>query len=147
MAHTVNIFKMFDGPSHVVLHCFLQSDGLSAELTNFVLLDPMVDLDPVMSHRQNLIVKQLWYEISGFTATFAFDAPTPWPFWTLTPGVDSSHDWRFFGGIRDHASAGTLGLDASGKLLISTQGLTAPTSCGAFVLWLEKRDRLDPQPN
>lgn len=146
MAHTVNVFKMFDGPSHIVLHCFMQSDGISADLVNFVLFDPSVDAVPVMPRRQDLIVKQLWYEVGGFNITFAFDAVTPWPFWTLTPGVDSYHDWRFFGGIRDHASA-VAGIDATGKLLMSTQGLSVANASGAFVLWLEKRDRPNPQPD
>ena len=147
MAHTVNIFKMLDGDSHVVLHCFMQSDGLSPELTNFVLLDPKLDVSPPMPRMQDFIVKQLWYEMAGVNTTLAFDAPTPWPFWTLTPGVDSYHDWRSFGGIRDHSSSATLGLDSTGKLLISTRGLSQLGNGGAFVLYLEKRDRPNPQVN
>lgn len=144
MANLVQPFKIMDGESHVTLHYFLQADGLEGELDNFVLLDPAVDLVPTMPKRQDLILKQIWYEVSGFTATLAFNALQPWPFWTLTPGVNTQHDWRFFGGIRDNSSS-PLGLDSDGKLLISTNGFTSPSASGALVLWLEKRNRPNPQ--
>jgi len=146
MANTISVLKMMDGPSHVTLHCFLKSDGVAGELVNQVLLDPATDLVPAMPRRQDLIVKQVWYELAGFSLTFAFDAPTPWPFWTLTPNNGVQHDWRFIGGIRDYSSA-VAGLDSTGKLLMSTQGFTTAAASGAFILWLEKRDRPNPQPD
>lgn len=146
MANTLNIWKMMDGVSHVTLHCFLQSDGTSGELTNSVILNPVTDLVPPMDKKQDLILKQIWYELAGFSITLAFGTDTTsWPFWTLTPGVDSYHDWRFFGGIRDHADA-PYGLAANGQLQITTNGFTAATASGALVLWLEKRNRPNPQP-
>jgi len=147
MAIIVNKFKIMDGPSHVTLHCFLQGDGKSSDLVNYVLLDPGTELTPFMPQQQDLILKQLWYEVGGFNVTFSFGTQTGgWPFWTLTPGVDSHHDFRFFGGIRDRSDA-VMGLNSNGKLLISTVGLLTPANTGAFVLWLEKRDRADPQPD
>ena len=146
MAHSVNKFLILDGPSHVTLHCTLESDGDSPDLTNYVLLDPTTELVPQMPARQDLILKQIWYELNGLTVTFAFNALTPWTFWTLTPGASLRHDWRFFGGLRDRSSA-VAGLDSTGELLISTQGLSTSTARGSFVLWLEKRDRANPQPD
>lgn len=147
MAHAVNVFKVMDGPSHVTLHCFIQGDGASGELSNYVLLDPSTDLVPAMPKRQDLILKQVWYEMPGFSLTFAFNATTPWPFWTLAPNLGVHHDWRFFGGLRDHSDMPGFGLDSDGKLLISTKGLSASADSAAFVLWLEKRDRPNPQPD
>lgn len=144
MANTISKMMIMDGPSHVTLHCFMQSDGASGDLTNYVLLDPATELTPAMPRRQDLILKQIWYELAGYTLTFAFDGLAPWPFWTLNEGSNVQHDWRFFGGIRDNSSA-PLGLDSTGKLLISTQGFTSAADSGAFVLWLEKRDRPNPQ--
>lgn len=172
MANTVNRLKIMDGPSHVTLHTFLQSDGYTGELKNYVLLDPAVDLQPLMPKRQDLLLKQVWYELGGFTVTFSFNATSPWPAWTLTPGASLRHDWRFFGGLKDNSSMSLLansaspgnggdltqlgqslnppiltgGLESDGKLLISTNGFTDTKNSGAFILWLEKRDRLNPQP-
>ena len=144
MANTVQIFKMMDGPSHVTLHVYLESDGASGELVNEILLDPVTDFVPAMPARQDLIVKQIWAELTGFSATLAFNGLTPWPFWSIAPTAAAHQDWRFFGGIRDNSSS-PLGLDSDGKLLVSTQGFTTVAARGAFVLWLEKRDRPNPQ--
>lgn len=147
MAIIVNKYKIMDGPSHVTLHCYLQGDGASPDLVNYVLLDPMTELTPFMPQQQDLILKQVWYEVAGFNCTLGFGTLTgSWPFWVLTPGVDSQHDWRFFGGIRDRSDA-VSGLNSTGKLVISTTGLLTANTRGAFVLWLEKRDRADPQPD
>ena len=146
MANVVQISKIMDGPSHVTLHCFMQSDGASGELTNYVLLDPSVDLVPAMPKQQDLILKQVWYEMGGFSVIFSFDGVPPWPFWVLTPGASLHHDWRFFGGLRDRAGGG-FGLTATGKLLISTRGFVDAADAGAFVIWMEKRDRQNPQPD
>jgi hypothetical protein len=171
MANTVNRLKIMDGPSHVTLHVYLQSDGASGELVNYVILDPDDDLIPNMPKRQNLIVKQIWYETGGFNITFAFNSINPWPFWTLTPGASLHHDWRFFGGIRDYSgmplmansyqpsigwqtavpqsapSPMTGGLTSDGKLLITTSGFVDAKDSASFVLWMEKRDRANPQPD
>ena len=40
----------------------------------------------------------------------------------------------------------TGGLNSDGKLLISTNGFTDVGDTASFVLWLEKRDRPNPQP-
>ena len=147
MANVVNVWKIMDGVSHVTLHCFLKSDGASGEIINRVLLDPAVDLVPPMLRQQDLIVKQIWYESSNFNITLAFDqGATSWPFWTLTAGAAVHHDWRFFGGIRDHSDT-PFGMASTGKLLMSTTGFTNAFSSAAFVLWLEKRDRPNPQPD
>lgn len=135
-----------DGASHVTLHCYMRGDGVSVELDNQLVLDPVTQLVPPMPRRQDLILKQVWYEV-GFEIRLAFgrlDAPA-WPFWTLMPNNSGQHDWRFFGGIRDHSDADNFGLDSTGQLLMSTQGLAQTTLRGAFVLWLEKRDRPNPQ--
>ncbi len=144
MANTVRTNIILDGPSHVTLQVFLQSDGASGDLTNVVLLSPD-DVSPQLPNRQDFTIKQIWYELAGFSATLAFNATTPWPFWTLDAGNNVQHDWRFFGGITDR-SGGTFGLNATGELLISTEGFTSASDSGAIVLWIEKRDRPNPQP-
>ena len=153
MANLVQIWKMMDGDSHVTLHCFLRGDPADAELTNYVLLDPFTDLTPPMPRKQNLILKQIWYELNNFSITLAFEEQDgSWPFWTLNSGASLHHDWRFFGGIRDR-SAAVQGMVSTGRLLMSTVGLTEQTipinqaRSGTLILWLEKRNRPNPQPN
>lgn len=145
MANLIDIQKIMDGPSHVTVHCFMRSDGVEGDLTDAVIIDPW-ELVPRMSRKQNLILKRVWYELLGFTITLAFGMDSgSRPFWTLGPGSSLEHDWRFFGGLTDRAG-GTLGMTANGKLLMSTQGFVDTTDSGSFVLWLEKRDRVSPQP-
>ena len=147
MANIVNVWKIMDGPSHVTLHCWMKSDPTDGEIENFVLLDPHEDLDPAMPRMQDLILKQIWYEVGGFAITFAFETQhDSWPFWTLTPGASLHHDWRFFGGIRDRSDA-IQGEASTGRLLMSTEGFLDITDSGGFVLWLEKRNRPNPQPD
>jgi hypothetical protein len=136
---------MMDGPSHITLHCFIKGDGSSGDLNNYILLDPATMVTPSMPKRQDLIVKQVWYEMTGFSLIFSFNATQPWPFWVLTPGASLKHDWRFFGGIRDRSDYDNFGIDSDGKLLISTKGLSANDDTCSFVLWMEKRDRPNPQ--
>jgi len=147
MPHLVQKTFFMDGDGHVVLHCFIRGDGVSNELVNYVLLDPHTELTPLMSEQQDLLVKRVWYELGGFNTTLLFNSTTPWAFWTLTSQSGTSNDWNFFGGIRDHSDPDGSGLDSDGKLLITTNGLTQSTSSGAFVLFLEKRNRPNPQAN
>ena len=170
MANVVNRTLFMDGPSHATLHCFISSDGSSGELTDFVLLDPVIDLVPAMQPRQDLTLKRIWHEASGCSVTLAFNSLTPWPFWVMSPdGGGNDLDWRFVGGITDRSSmplfadvnnpgfetnipqAGAVdpltgGADSDGKLLMSTNGFTSVGDSASFVLWLEKRNRSNPQP-
>lgn len=171
MSNIVQRMKIMDGPSHVTLHVFLQSDGATGDLKNYVILDPDDDITPKLPYQQDLILKQVWYEMGGFSVTFSFNSLSPWPFWTLTPGASLHHDWRFFGGIKDNSSMPLLrnkynpaaggdlipeaqvlepeiltgGLNSDGKLLISTTGFFDQGDSGSFVIWLEKRNRPNPQ--
>jgi hypothetical protein len=139
MANIITVSELMDGPSHVTIHCFMKSDPTDGEVTNYVLIDP-VDLSPPLAKKQNLILKQVWYEVGGFAVTFSFgrEDGNNLPIWTLTPGASLHHDWRFFGGLRDRVGDPS-GLTANGKLLMSTNGFLDNSDSGSFVLWLEKR--------
>ena len=47
MANTVQVTQVMDG-SRIVLHVWLQSDGASGDLNNYVLIDPTKDITPPM---------------------------------------------------------------------------------------------------
>lgn len=135
MAHTLNLTKLEEGEAHATFHYFMKSDGASGELSAQTLVDPTTDFSPVLTAGQRMIVKHIWYEVYGFNLTFLFGSSgTNWPFWVLTPGVNSEHDWRYFGGIKDTAPA-----TPNGKLLITTAGFATATSLGSFVIRVEKR--------
>ena len=53
MAIITNRFKIQEGPSHITLHVFLQGDGVSTDLSNFVLLDPTDDISPAQPAQQS----------------------------------------------------------------------------------------------
>ena len=150
MPHLVDTTLFMDGDSLVILHVFIQGDGVSLELKNYVLLDPHTELTPFMPQQQDLIVKRVWYEMNGFSGTLLFNSTTPWAFWTLTPQSGVEHDWSFFGGIRDHSDmesrdGDSMGIDSDGKLMITTKGLSQTTGSAAMVFLLEKRNRPNPQ--
>lgn len=140
MPHFVDVQKLLDGPSHVVLRVYIVGDGISSELVNYTILNPSTDVVPPMPRRRAFIVKQVWYEL-GFSLSLGFNSTQPWYFWTLTPTTANEHDWCSFGGIRDNSDPANFGLDSNGNVIITTAGLAATTNRAAFVLKLEKRDQ------
>ncbi len=134
MSNIVKITKLQDGPTDVIVHIHLESDGASGELVNQVIVDPATVV-PLMSKGVSFNIRQLWYEISGFNCTLMFDSVNPFVIWTLTPGVDSVHDWRPFGGIKDATPSSDI---PTGKIMISTDGFGAAGCKGTFVLTARK---------
>lgn len=128
MANTVQKTILLQG-NKVLLHVYLQSDGVSGELVDEVLFDPQVDAVPPIPPGRDLNVEEIWYELSGFSGTFSFQGLTDWPFWVLAPGTAIHHDWKHFGGIKDHTPT-----NPTGRLLLNTSGFFNPGARGAFVL-------------
>jgi hypothetical protein len=137
MAHTVQITKTQDGQSTSLFHIYLESDGVSPELTNFVVIDPSTFAVPPSSEVDSLKIEQAWYELSGMTIRLKFGASVPsneFNIWGLTPGVSSYHDWRPFGGIQDRTNPNT----SNGTVVIYTRGLVTSGSFATIVLKVRK---------
>jgi hypothetical protein len=132
MSNTVVKQILSEGASKLVLYVYLESDGSEGEFTNYVLLDPAVDLTPPLLSTQ-LTVLQVWYNFSWFDATLSFDDLTPYPNWTFTRDADGYKDFRYFGGLKDRA-----GIDHTSKLLLSTRDFAPLGSKGNIVIELKK---------
>lgn len=136
MANTIQKTLLLDG-SRVALHVYLESDGAAGELFWYPLLDPVTELG--MAPGRDLTIEKIFFELQGFSIRFGFDggASGEWPAWLVSAGVTSPHDFTSFGNIPDR-SGGDGGMNATGKLLITTGGFTSTQCRGAFVLQLKR---------
>lgn len=135
MANTVTITKIIDGARSAVFHVFIQSDGASGDLTDQVLIDPSVDLDPRLGARPGLTIDQLWYDLSGFDARLEFEYLVgDTAVWTLSGGNGVHMDFGQFGGLKDRSNP----LDGTGKLMLTTNGLNAAGDNGTIIIKVRK---------
>jgi hypothetical protein len=132
MAHIVTPTFLLDSPSKAIVHVYIESDGQSGDLSNFVLIDPKLDfVDSPQIVQMSLA--QVWYSFGWFDGFLSFDDVNPYPSWQLSRDSASYFDFRYFGGIKDRSS-----IDTTGKLLLSTNGLTTAGSRGTMVIELKK---------
>jgi hypothetical protein len=139
MGNTVTRRFLSNGPSKAVVHVLIESDGTDGELSNYVLLDPVVDFNPTLESYVQMSVMQVWYSAVWFDTIIGFNAVTPSKSWVCARDTHNYHDFRYFGGLRDGSS-----VDHDGKLLLSTNGLIVPGSVGTLILELKKNN--GPKP-
>lgn len=135
MANTVAVTKLVEGPRSAYFHVYLKSDGGSGDLDGYTLLDPAVDFDPAQGGGgMRMSLRKVWYSFAGFDLLFKFDATTDFPIWVLSADAGAyEHCFDEFGGFQDRS-----GIDASGKLLISTSGFTTTADQGSMVIKVNK---------
>ena len=137
MSNIVSIKKLLDSPRKATFWVFLQSDGASGELTDYTIINPAVDLVPPMGVGMKLMVSYLWHSLAGFDIRLEFDssgAATDYPVWVMPAGTTQSKvDLYSFGGVLDSS-----GIDATGKLMITTSGFTTTADQGSFVVQVIK---------
>ena len=134
MANTVKVTKIGEGPNHAVFHVFLRSDGASGNLSYVAIVDPAVNLLPVLGHTPTLTIMEIWYELLNFGLRMDFGSITPTPVWTLGDATSNHVCFDKFGGLKDRSPP----LDGNGQLLISTSGFTTTAAQGSFVVRLRK---------
>lgn len=132
MAHIVTPTLLLDSPKSTIVHVYIESDGVSGDLSSFVLLDPKVDFVDSPQIIQ-MSIRQIWYSLAWFDGFLSFDDLTPYPSWVLNRDANGYFDFRYFGGIKDRSS-----IDTTGKLLLSTNGLTSLGNRGTLVIELQK---------
>jgi hypothetical protein len=137
MANTVQKTYIQKGASKITLHLYLESDGAAGDLTSYVVIDPVTELG--MAPGRDLTFERIFFELQGFSCRFGFDggASGEWPAWLLSAGATSPHDFTSFGDIPDR-SGGADGLNATGKLLLTTNGFTSTSCRGSLVLQLKR---------
>ena len=134
MANYVENLLINEGPSAFTVHTFIQSDGVTGELTNVPVVAAS-ELNPPLGAGMYMSIWEIWYSVTNFTLQFSWKTLTGQDrFWLLSPGVDSRMKFHRFGGLID-----TSGMYAQGQLLMTTTGFTTPASYGSFVLRMRKR--------
>lgn len=121
MAHTVAITKLLDGPKNAAFHVFIKSDGVSADLTDEIIIDPASSFDPNLSQKPNMTVTEIYYDLSGFDAYIEFDyLLSDTPLWVMSGDQYAEAEFDCVGGLKDRSNE----LDGTGKLQLTTSGLT-----------------------
>ena len=129
MANTVNIKLIENGERNVNVLVYLRSDGVTGELVNQTLIDPVVDLGMLINQRLRLA--RIEYNFSGFDAVLSFGSGTVDPNfkWVMTEGANAPVDFLDWGLLYDNS-----GLDGSEKLNISTTGFTNSGDQGSMLI-------------
>ncbi len=135
MSNLVTKQFISEGLTKAVLYVNIESDGNEGEFSNYVLIDPAVDLTPLLTDTttSQLSILQVWWSFSWFDATLSFDDLVPYPNWTFTRDADGYKDFRYFGGLKDRS-----GIDHTSKLLLSTNGFAPLGSKGNMVIEFRK---------
>jgi hypothetical protein len=122
MAHTVTVTKLMDGERNAAFHVFIKSDGASADLTDYVIIDPAISFNPALNQNPVMTVNEIYYDLAGFDAFIEFDyLLSDTPLWVMSGGQYAEAEFDCVGGLKDRSNE----LDGTGKLQITTSGLTA----------------------
>lgn len=142
--NNVTMTLLVDGPRLAVAHFYLQSDGVSGELNNTPVFDPAIDLveplaqqfDPSDGHKLPLTmtIMEVWYGLSWFDVTIAFESDVNSPRLVLTRDAHDHMDLREFGGIKDLYDS-----NSTGRVLFSTKDF-APAGSNGHVIIAFKKD-------
>jgi len=129
MANTVEVTKLLSGSRLSIFHVYIASDGADGDLTDEVLIDPVVDLGLKTDARMG--IEKITHSFSGFTARVEFDTGlvADKMIWVLPATSNSDVDFRSWGALKDRS-----GLDGTGKLQITTTGLTAVGDEGSILI-------------
>lgn len=134
MTNKVVKTKFRDSTRGAIFHFYLESDGLSGELTNYTLIDPAADFAKALSAGQHLTVTQMWSSVAGFDCTFKYDALEDVAIWVAPRAPAPSYaDFRYFGGLKDRSGA-----DPTGKLTLTTSGFANTGSVGVLTIEVVK---------
>jgi len=127
--------KVVEGLNNLVLHVFMESDGVSGELEDYVLLAP-ADLEPPLTANPALRIQRIWYSFNQFDVTLKFGGIVPMPIWVLARQTGTEFDFTRFGGISDYNTVPPA--DKNGQLLISTTGYGPLGAQGSLVFEFRK---------
>jgi hypothetical protein len=129
MANTVTITKILPGNYRSQFHIFLLSDGLSGELSDEVIIDPVADLGIDSSKR--LAIEFITFNLAGFTARVEFDSGLveDTMLWVLPEQANGHVEFDHWGGLIDQS-----GSDGSGKIQLTTTGFTTAGDQGSILI-------------
>jgi hypothetical protein len=132
MPNTVNQTVFLDGSKLATVHLYIESDGVSGEMANQLVIDMKNDIQPIGSPTQATI-QQIWWGQSYYDARLSFQDTVPVPFWVLPVGSDSHVDFRSIGGLKV-----PVDLDGNANILLTTVGFAPAGSWGSYIIQLKK---------
>ena len=141
MANKIIKTLLQNGSKSLIVHVYLESDGVEGELTNYVLIDPDVDYpEDLGSRNPRPVVRQVWHSFGWFDGLLSFDDLVPAPSWLLQRDSASYSDFRYFGGIKERYEDPDTkeGSDRTGKVLLTTTDFAPLGSTGTMVLEIWK---------
>jgi len=133
-----------NGSRSIILHVYMESDGVGKELENYVLIDPETFYTEIGSEFSKKLVRptltQAWYSFSWFDTLVSFDDLVPTPSWMLARDGANHVDFRCFGGIKDRYAfpKDASSSDRTGRILLSTTNFAPYGSKGTLILELRK---------
>jgi len=130
--NTFNKKIINDGSKYIVLAVYIKSDGASGDFDGEVLIDPV---DFGLKEGYRLRLQEVDYSFSGFDAVLEFETGESWTNlkWVLSESSNMAVDFQKWGNLIDDSP-----FTGSGKLLISTTGLTSSTDQGSLFLRVSK---------
>lgn len=130
MANTIDKQTIIDGSKKLIVKIFFASDGVTGELSDYVLIDAST-YSPAFT---DCTIKMVHSELSGFTAKLIFAGATPANALHI-PDYEAHYNSKeigYFGGIPNNAVTPT------GDILLTTTGFTAAGDQGTIIIELEK---------
>ena len=139
MANRILKTVLANGSKSIIVHVYMESDGNEGELTNYVLIDPIVDF-PEADKNIRPVVTQIWHSFSWFDALLSFDDLVPAPSWNLARDGIGYTDLRYFGGIKDRFTEPNTkaSSDRTGKILLTTVDFAPQGSTGTMIIEIRK---------
>ena len=129
MANTVTVTKILPGNHRSQVHIFFKSDGVTGDLADHVLVDPVNDLGIPASSK--IVIEMITYNFSGFDARIEFDngLVDDNMIWVLPSDGGNHLDFNPWGGLKD-----LPGLDGTGAIQITTTGFSSTGDEGSMLL-------------
>jgi len=130
MAHkiTKTAYQLSKNGHTAKYHISLVSDGVTAELSKYVIIDPVADLG--LASNARLVLESVQYNFIGFDAYLDFDSGNPDDpmAWCLSRQLDRG-GFDPNTGVKDQS-----GLSGTGKLQLNTVGFNAAGSKGSMIV-------------
>jgi hypothetical protein len=138
MSNTVDTATLIDDQRRLVLQINITGDG-SGELTGAVLVDPANYANTTQpwtypAKPLEFRIEYCHHSLVGFSAALIWDATTAVQALVMPANFTYEYDGCRYSGIRNDAGAGK-----TGKILITTSGLSTAGGKGTIILELLKR--------
>lgn len=130
MANTITKQTIVDGSKYLVVHIYIQGDGVTGDETNTVLIDAST-YSPAFTNES---VEVIHANLNGFEATLLWDATVNVPFYHIP-----QYEVHYSASEIKEAIPNNAGAGKTGDILITTNGLSPVTDRGVITLKIKKK--------